>query len=59
MEGMGLPRLLLTSHPMGRPLGAPGNVERQRSVLLTALDMLQTVEAGGVIREMPGKYILI
>ena len=58
MEGMRLPRLLLSAHPMGRPLGAPGNVERQRDVILVALEMLQNAEGGGTIVEMPGKYVV-
>jgi hypothetical protein len=56
MEGMRLPRLLLTAHPMGRPLGAPGDVVRQREVLLAALAMLQDAQSGGTLIEMPGNY---
>lgn len=56
MEGMRIPRLLLTAHPMGRPLGAPGDVERQREVILTALEMLQNAQDGGTIMQMPGLY---
>jgi len=35
-QEMKLPRVLVTRHPMGRPLGAPGDAERQLSVLRAA-----------------------
>ncbi len=54
---MSLPRLLLTPHPMGRVLGAAGDVERQREVLLAALELLENAEAGQVV-EMSGRYRL-
>ena len=37
---MSLPRVLLTPFPMGRPLGAAGDTERQSDVLTTAFDLL-------------------
>lgn len=43
-ELMGVARALITRHPMGRPLGAPGDVERQRAVVHTALTMLEHTE---------------
>ncbi len=47
-ELMGLPRSLITKHPMGRPLGAPGDRERQREVVEAALALAaatsQTIE---------------
>ncbi len=39
-ELMGVSRALITQHPMGRPLGAPGDAARQRSVVRAALDLL-------------------
>lgn len=56
MEVMALPRVLLTPHPMGRPLGAPGDRERQREVIMAALDLLGEAESGGTIVELPGRY---
>lgn len=41
-ERMQLPRTVVTPHPMGRPLGAAGDRERQRQVVETALDLLDT-----------------
>ncbi|MCJ7626102.1 MAG: hypothetical protein MUO76_21630 [Anaerolineaceae bacterium] len=56
LEVMALPRVLLTPHPMGRPLGAPGDRERQRAVILAALDLLAEAQEGGTIIELPGRY---
>lgn len=42
-------RLLLTPHLLGQPLGSPNNVERQRAVVLSALDLLETAEQAGTI----------
>jgi hypothetical protein len=58
MEMMTLPRVLLTPHPMGRPLGPPKNEARQNETLLAALDLLETAEEVGTIRNLPGAYIL-
>jgi len=41
-ELMGLSRSLITRHPMGRPLGAPGDGKRQRSVVEAALALLES-----------------
>ena len=49
---MNLPRTVITQHPMGRPLGAPGDTERQRTVIATALSLLETAERGGAIVEI-------
>lgn len=50
-ELMGVSRALITQHPMGRPLGAPGDAERQRAVVRSALDMLSNDEQ--TITEFP------
>jgi len=56
MEKMTLPRLVKTPHPMGRPLGAPGDKVRQRDCLLAAMRLLENAKQGGTIYEMPGSY---
>lgn len=53
---MSLPRLVLTPHPMGRVLGAPGDAERQRTVLSAALELLETASEGGALLELSGTY---
>ena len=53
MEVMALPRLLLTPHLMGRPLGLAGDVETQRAVLKTALNLFGSATTGGTIIEFP------
>ncbi|MDM8515482.1 hypothetical protein QUF76_04725 [Desulfobacterales bacterium HSG16] len=52
MEIMSLPRVLLTPHMMGRPLGYPGDHKRQREVLLAALDLFNTAEKPKTIVEL-------
>lgn len=41
---MGVARALVTDHPMGRPLGAPGDAERQMAVVRAALALLPLTE---------------
>ena len=55
-ELMGLSRSVITQHPMGRPLGAPGDGDRQRSVLDMALGLLASNEP--TIVEYPDPYRL-
>lgn len=43
-ELMSVPRALITQHPLGRPLGAPGDAERQRAVVERALSLLDSPE---------------
>jgi len=52
LEIMTLPRLLLTPHLMGRPLGSPGDAARQREVIIAALELLESAEQGGTIAEL-------
>lgn len=47
LVAMSPPRLLITRHLMGRPLGAPGDRSMQREVLLKALRLLERAENGG------------
>lgn len=54
LEAMSLPRLVLTPHLMGRPLGTPGDVARQRLTLLTALELLERAQQGKSVVELPG-----
>ena len=56
MEKMILPRMVMTPHPMGRPLGAPGDFQRQRDCILAALELLENAERAGSIYDMPGSY---
>lgn len=56
LAAMTPPRALITPHPMGRTIGAPGDRERQRQVVLAALDLLETADHAGTIVEFPGTY---
>ena len=42
-------RILLTPHPMGRPLSAPFDAEKQRDVLKAALNILESATQGGTV----------
>jgi hypothetical protein len=55
LENMSVPRLLITPHPMGRVLGAPGDTEKQRRVVEAALDLLEEACEKSV-RLMEGAY---
>ena len=49
MLPMRLPRLVLTPQPLGRPLGAPGDADRQRMVLAEAKAFFETASEGGSV----------
>jgi len=49
-------RILLTPHPMGRPLSAPFDVEKQREVLKAGLNLLETATDGGTVVEYDQPY---
>lgn len=55
-EAMRLPRTLITRHPMGRPLGAPGDAERQRAVVEDALALLEHATVGETVVEREEPY---
>ncbi|MEX1043277.1 MAG: hypothetical protein WD532_00820 [Acidimicrobiia bacterium] len=53
---MGYPRTVVTRHPMGRPLGPPGDTGAQRRVVHAALSLLESATEGGVIVELEEPY---
>jgi hypothetical protein len=53
---MGLPRVVVTQNPMGRPLGPPGDADRQQAVVDTALGLLEAATAGGTIVDLAARY---
>jgi hypothetical protein len=56
LEPMKIPRLVITPHPMGRTLGAPGDRQRQRHTLVVALKLLETATQGGSMVELTEPY---
>ena len=52
------PRVVYTKHLMGRPLGAPFDVERQTHVLREALKMLETATKPETSIVLPEMYRL-
>jgi hypothetical protein len=55
-ERMALPRTVITSHPMGRPFGPPGDRARHSEVVEAALSLLDDAVEGGTIVEVDGPY---
>lgn len=51
-EQMNLPRTVVTRHPMGRPLGAPGDRRRQRTVIEAALNLVDDAVQGPALVEL-------
>jgi len=49
LRAMKLPRTVITQYPLGRPLGMPGDIQTQRKIILTALQMLDTAEIPGEV----------
>jgi hypothetical protein len=47
MEALGVPRMLITPHLMGRTIGPVGDRERQQAVVAAALDLLESAEKPG------------
>jgi hypothetical protein len=55
IDEMELPRAVVTRHPMGRPLGAPGDRDRHRHVVRAALYLLDTAQERTIV-ELPEAY---
>jgi hypothetical protein len=56
LDQMNVPRAVVTRHPLGRPLGAPGDWERQELVIATALDLLENAVRGHTVVELEAPY---
>ena len=50
------PRALLVKFPRGAMMGEPENKERQRRIILDALEAFKTITEPGTIRELPYKW---
>jgi len=53
LESMTVPRAVITPYPMGRPIGFPRDVPRQKASLRAALHLLETAERPGSIIDLP------
>ena len=47
------PRTVFLKWPFGHPLGEPGNLAQQRTVLLEALKAVKTIREPGAIIDLP------
>ena len=50
------PRALLVKFARGSMFGEPGNVARQRRIILDGLDALQSMAVPGTVRELPYRW---
>lgn len=50
------PRALLVKFARGSMLGEPGNVQRQRRIVLDALAALQNMTEPGTVQELPYRW---
>jgi D-proline reductase (dithiol) PrdB len=50
------PRALLVKFPRGSMLGEPENKNRQRRIIMDALDALKTITEPGTVCELPYKW---
>ena len=57
LAAMQIPRTVLTRHPMGRPLGRPGDHEEQRRIILEALNLLESAIKGGILVDLPDRSV--
>lgn len=53
---LSMPRALIVDNPMGRPLGAAHDVDRQHEVLAAAFDLLESGAESATVVEFPKKY---
>ncbi|GIX48246.1 MAG: hypothetical protein KatS3mg131_2457 [Candidatus Tectimicrobiota bacterium] len=56
LEQVRPPRAVVTAFPRGATVGAPGNAEQQRQVLLDALAVLEEAETPGVLYVLPYRW---
>jgi hypothetical protein len=57
VRSMCLPRVLLTDHPMGRPVGPPMDLEYQTRVVSAALTMIEECTQPGSVQYFDGRYL--
>jgi hypothetical protein len=50
------PRALMVKFSRGSMFGEPGNVKRQRRIIMDALEALKTMTEPGTIRELPYQW---
>ena len=54
-EEMQLARVVVTRHPMGRPLGAAGDHARHRRVAMSALELFDSADEPTIV-ELPDSF---
>lgn len=47
-----VPRVLITQHMLGRTIGSPGDIETQRHVVKSALELLETAKTANTVLDL-------
>jgi hypothetical protein len=55
-SSVSVPRLAGIEHPFGQTMGRPGDSDRQRGVLLAALEALETMRVPGSVAHLPFEW---
>ena len=55
-EEVGVPRAVFVKWPMGHPLGEPGRVKQQMTVLRSAFKALTIIKEPGTIIDLPYRW---
>lgn len=55
-SAVSVPRLVGVEHPFGQSMGKPGDGDKQRAVLLAALDAVEEMQSPGSIAHMPFEW---
>jgi hypothetical protein len=50
------PRTLYVRFPFGSPIGKPNDINQQLNVLLEAIDLFETADRAGIIKDSAIKY---
>lgn len=53
---IGMPRVAAIEHPFGRPFGDVGDTQRQRDVLVSALEFARDAREPGEVRHLPYRW---
>ena len=53
---VGMPRVAAIEHPFGRPFGDVGDAQRQRDVLVSALELARDAREPGEVKHLPFRW---
>lgn len=56
VETCGAPRFVFTDFPLGNPCGRPYDARRQRGIVATGIEMLETAIRPGAVKRTPYRW---